>query len=76
MKRTEYHIIELFEIADRGTVIVVNEIVNLNGGKPVPIQITRSDGSAFAGIAFVKRVLRRVLSAANSCPSDKMDRHN
>jgi len=59
MKRTDYQIIELFEITDRGTVVVVDEAVKLNGGKPISIQITRPDGSAFAGTAFVERLLQR-----------------
>jgi len=55
-----YRVVEVFEITGRGTVAVFEENIDLNGGKPIQVAITRPDGVLFHAMAFSERLLRRV----------------
>ena len=60
MESHSYAIIEVFDITHRGTVVVIDDVIGLNGGQPVRVRITGPDGAAFDAVAFVERLLRRV----------------
>jgi hypothetical protein len=60
MERHSYSIVEVFDITHRGTVIVIDDVIGLKGGKPIHVRITGPDGAAFDAVGFVERLLRRV----------------
>ncbi|WP_119809000.1 hypothetical protein [Massilia cavernae] len=57
MERRSYRVVEGFE---RGTVAAFDEIIELNGRRPIQVKITRPDGAAFDAVAFSERLLMRV----------------
>jgi hypothetical protein len=60
MQNSSYLIVEVFEITGRGAVVVLDDVIELNVGKPINIRITRPDGVAFDAVAFIELLLRRV----------------
>lgn len=57
--KEEYSVIEKFEIAGRGTVVVIDEITERMTGVPYRVEVTGANGQLLSAEAFKDWLLRR-----------------
>jgi hypothetical protein len=59
MQNEAYLIVDIFNLTDRGIVVVLHEHLSLTGGKSYQVKIEQLDGGRFGAIAFLEQFLEQ-----------------